>query len=219
MTNVETAERQANTSKSKYTVTSVEELVSIVGEPRALIANKVTSFLTPLVIEFLQTSPYFLLATASAEGTCDVSPRGDPPGAIHVLDERTLVLPERPGNRRVDSLRNILENPQVGLLFLIPGVDETVRVNGRATITRDPDLLATVAMRGKNPLVAIVVEIEEVFAHCARSILRSQLWMPESWGDPDEVPTLAAMMAEQLHLAPPDESQGKRNEEYRTRLY
>jgi len=216
---METMDRRGTSRETGYTVTSVQELVSIVGEPSDMIANKSTPYLTPLVTEFLQKSPYYLLATASTEGTCDVSPRGDPAGSIRVLDERTLLLPERPGNRRIDSLRNIVTNPHVGLLFLIPAVDETVRVNGRATITRDPELLATVAMRGKSPSLAIVVEIDEVFAHCARSILRSKLWAPDSWGDPDEVPTLAAIMAEQLHLAPPDESQGKRNEEYRTRLY
>lgn len=216
---METIDRHLIAARSDYTVTSVDELVAITGEPREEIANKSTPYLTPLVTTFLQKSPYYLLATASAAGTCDVSPRGDPAGSIRVLDERTLLLPERPGNKRIDSLKNIVSNPQVGLLFLIPAVDETVRVNGRATITRDPDLLATVAMRGKSPQLAIVVEIDEVFAHCARSILRSALWSPESWGDPDDVPTLAAIMAEQLHLAPPDESAGKRNEEYRTRLY
>lgn len=216
---METMDRQAFSREAGHTVTTVEELVSIIGEPRQMIANKSTPYLTPLVTEFLQKSPYYLLSTASAEGNCDVSPRGDPAGSFRVMDERTLLLPERPGNKRIDSLKNIVENPHVGLLFLIPAVDETVRVNGRATITRDPELLATVAMRGKNPQLAIVVEIDEVFAHCARSILRSKLWAPESWGDPDEVPTLAAIMAEQLHLAPPDESAGKRNEEYRTRLY
>ncbi|HWV23693.1 MAG TPA: MSMEG_1061 family FMN-dependent PPOX-type flavoprotein [Thermomicrobiales bacterium] len=216
---METIDRQAHIRGSDYTVTTVEELVSIVGEPGKIIANKSTPYLTPLVTEFLQKSPYYLLATASADGACDVSPRGDPVGSFGVLDERTLVLPERPGNRRIDSLKNIVSNPHIGLLFLIPAVDETVRINGRATITRDPELLAPYAIRGKLPQLAIVVEIQEVFAHCARSILRSKLWVPESWGDPDEVPTLAAIMAEQLHLTPPDESQGKRNEEYRTRLY
>ena len=204
---------------AEHAVTSLDELVEIVGEPRPFLASKETDFLTPLLVEYISKSPFYLLATANAEGHCDVSPRGDPAGAVHVLDERTIVLPDRPGNKRVDSLKNILTNPHAGLLFMIPGVDETVRLNGRATISKDPDLLATLPMQGREPKLAIVLEIDEVYTHCARSILRSKLWEPDAWGDPDEVPTLAAIMAEQKNLTPPDESEGKRNEEYRTRLY
>jgi PPOX class probable FMN-dependent enzyme len=139
---------------------------------------------------------------------------------VKVLDARTIALPDRPGNRRIDSLRNIISNPHVGLLMLIPAVDETVRINGRATITTDPELLATMQMQGKTPKLAIVVDIDEVYAHCARSILRAGLWAPEKWPDPDDVPTLAAIMAEQKHYPKPDESAGnKRNEEYRQVLY
>jgi PPOX class probable FMN-dependent enzyme len=202
-----------------WQVTSIDDLVELMGEPSEAVRTKVTPYLTPLVREFVLASPYVLLATAAADGTCDVTPRGDPAGSIAVLDDRTIAIPERPGNRRVDSLRNIITNPHIGMLFLVPGTDETVRVNGRATITTDPELLERLAMNGKPPKAAILVEIEEVFAHCARSILRSKLWEPECWPDPDTIPTLAAMMAEQKQLPPPDESQGKRNEEYRTRLY
>jgi hypothetical protein len=202
-----------------HAVTRLDDLRAIIGEPSRMIAEKGAGYLTPLVTQFIETSPYFMLATAAADGTCDVSPRGDAAGNVHILDERTIVLPDRLGNKRVDSLKNILCNPHVGLLFLIPGVDETVRLNGRATLSRDPGLLAALEMRGKQPNVVIVVEIEEVFTHCARSVLRSGVWAPETWVDPDTVPTLAAMSAEQKHLPPPDESAGKRNEEYRTRLY
>lgn len=210
---------QASPRPDAHTVSTIAELIEIVGEPTESIANKQTNFLTPLLIEFLQKSPFFLLATAHADGTCDVSPRGDPSGAVHVLDNRTIALPERLGNRRIDSMKNILTNPNVGLLFMIPGVDETVRINGSARITSDPDILATMSMQGKLPNVVIVVEVEEVFTHCARSILRSRLWNPESWPDPSTIPTLVAMMAEQKNLTPPDESLGKRIEEYRSRLY
>jgi PPOX class probable FMN-dependent enzyme len=202
-----------------WQITSVDELEAIIGTPSELIRTKETPYLTPLIREFILASPYVLLATAAADGTCDVTPRGDPPGAIAVIDERTIAIPDRLGNRRVDSMRNIISNPHIGMFFLIPGVDETVRVNGRATITREPGLLEQLAVNGKLPKVAIVVEIEEVFAHCARSILRSKLWEPESWPDPDTIPTLAAIMAEQKQLALPDESDGKRNEEYRKVLY
>jgi PPOX class probable FMN-dependent enzyme len=207
------------TQVDSWQITSVDELEEIIGTPSEFIRTKETPYLTPLTREFILASPYVLLATAAEDGTCDVTPRGDPPGAIAVLDERTIAIPDRLGNRRVDSMRNIISNPHIGMLFLIPGTDETVRVNGRATITRDPELLERLAVKGKLPKVAIVVEIEEVFAHCARSILRSKLWEPESWPDPDTIPTLAAIMAEQKQLAAPDESEGKRNEEYRKVLY
>lgn len=202
-----------------WQITSIDELVDLIGTPSENIRTKETSYLTPLTGEFILASPYVLLATAAADGTCDVTPRGDPAGAIAVLDDRTIAIPDRLGNRRIDSMRNILSNPHIGMLFLVPGTDETVRVNGRATITTEPALLERLAVNGKLPKVAIVVEIEEVFAHCARSILRSKLWEPESWQDPDTIPTLAAIMAEQKNLTPPDESAGKRNEEYRQRLY
>lgn len=208
-----------STSVDSWQVTTVEELEEIIGTPSDYVALKSTPWVTPLVRQFVMSSPYFLMGTANSEGTCDVTPRGDPPGSLLFLDDSTLVIPERPGNRRVDSMRNIVSNPHVGLLFLIPGTDETVRINGRATISRQPELRSQLAMKGKEPLVVIVIEIEEVFTHCARSILRSKLWDSESWPDTDTIPTLAAMIAEQTNSTPPDESNGKRNEEYRTRLY
>ena len=207
------------TTVDSWQVTDIDELVGMIGEPFERNVRKATPYLTPLVREFVTMSPYFLLATSNSDGTCDVSPRGDPPGSLLILDDRTIAIPDRLGNRRIDSMRNILANPHVGLLFLIPGTDETVRINGRARITRDPALLGRLAMQGREPKVAIVVEVDEAYAHCARSILRSKLWEPSAWPDPDTVPTLAAMMAEQLGSTPPDESAGKRNEEYRKTLY
>jgi PPOX class probable FMN-dependent enzyme len=201
-------------------VTSVEQLYAINGEPNAYIADKHTDYLTPLLVEFIAQVPYYLLSTSNADGSCDVSPRGDAMGAIKVLDARTIALPDRPGNRRTDSLRNIISNPHVGMLMLIPAVDETVRLNGRATITTDPELLSAMQMQGKTPKMAIVVDIDEVYVHCARSILRAGLWSPDKWPDPDDVPTLAAIMAEQKNYPKPDEGPGnKRNEEYRQVLY
>jgi PPOX class probable FMN-dependent enzyme len=203
-----------------HAVTSVEQLHAINGEPNQYILEKHTDYLTPLLVEFIAQVPYYLLSTSHADGSCDVSPRGDAPGAIKVLDARTIALPDRPGNRRIDSLRNIISNPHVGLLMLIPAVDETVRLNGRATITTDPELLETMQMQGKTPKLAIVVDIDEVYVHCARSILRAGLWSPNKWPDPDDIPTLAAIMAEQKNYPKPDEGPGnKRNEEYRQVLY
>lgn len=208
-----------STMVDSWQVTTIDELVEMIGVPSERVATKVTPYLTPLLRQFVMASPYMLMATSNVDGSCDVTPRGDPAGSILILDDRTIAIPDRLGNKRIDSMRNILTNPHVGLLFLIPGTDETLRINGRAVITRDPDLLARLAMNGREPKVGIVVEIDEAFAHCARSILRSKLWEPSSWPDPDTIPTLAAMMAEQQRLEPPDESSGKRNEEYRQRLY
>lgn len=202
-----------------WQVTTVEELVGIMGEPSKRLRTKATPRLTPLLRRFIAASPYVLLGTADAGGNCDVTPRGDRPGSILVLDDTTIAIPDRLGNRRIDSMRNILANPHVGLLFIVPGTDETVRVNGRARITRDPGLLQRMEMDGRLPKVAIVVEIDEVFTHCARSFLRSKLWDPASWPDPGTIPTLAAMDAEQRHQPLPDESGGKRNEDYRKTLY
>jgi PPOX class probable FMN-dependent enzyme len=194
-------------------------LREIVGEPRQAIREKQTSHLTPLIERYIDASSFFFVATADAEGNCDVSPKGDPAGAVRVIDPRTIAFPDRPGNKGIDGHLNVIENPHVGLIFIIPNVDETLRVNGRAFITDDPGMLESMSISGRAPLLATVVEIEEVFMHCARSILRAGLWKPETWPDPDTIPTLAAIMAEQKHLPPPDESDGKRNEEYRSRLY
>lgn len=203
----------------EFVITSTEEMVDLVGVPSPLIAQKSTPYVTPLVEQFIMSSPYFLVATAAEDGTCDCTPRGDPAGSVLLLDDHTLVFADRKGNRRVDSMRNIISNPHVGLLFLVPGTDETVRVNGKATISRDPELCERLSMQGKPAQLVVIVEIAEVFTHCARSILRSKIWQPESWPDTDTIPTLAAMLAEQKHLTPPDESSGKRNEDYRKVLY
>ncbi len=202
-----------------HAVTTLEQLHAINGEPSPEILAKHTSYLTPLLVRFIETAPFFLLATADDEGACDVSPRGDPPGAVVVLDERTIAIPDRLGNRRADGHRNLLANPHVGLLFVVPNVDETVRLNGRAFLTTEPELLDRMSQRGRSPKLAIVVEVDEVYVHCARSFLRSGLWKPETWPDPDGVPTLAAMSREQKGLPPPDESVGKRQESYRATLY
>lgn len=200
-------------------VMTEEALYEINGTPAEAIVNKHTSYLTPLLEEYISRSPFFLIATSDAAGNCDVSPKGDPPGAVRVLDERTLLIPDRPGNRRVDGHRNIVQNPHIGLIFIIPNVDETLRINGRAFITADPELLGTMAVKNRAPKLGIVVEIDEVYMHCARAFLRAGMWQPETWPDPDTIPTLAAIICEQKDLPPPDESGGKRQEEYRSRLY
>jgi len=156
-----------------YIVGSEPGLVDIVGVPRQLIAEKSTPYVTPLVRQFILRSPYFLMATADDSGRCDCTPRGDPAGMVHFLDDRTLVIADRKGNRRVDSMRNILQNPHVGLLFLVPGTDETVRVNGTATHSAETPNCVMLAMQGKPPPWSSSSH-EEVFTHCARFILRSR---------------------------------------------
>lgn len=202
-----------------HQVATVADLHAINGVPQQAILEKHTSYLTPLLEDFISAAPFFLIATSDANGNCDVSPKGDQTGIVKILDRHTLAIPDRLGNRRVDGHRNIIANPHIGLIFIIPAVDETVRVNGRAFITADPDLLASMTVQGKTPKLATIVEIDEVYMHCARAFLRSGLWKPESWPDPDTIPTLGAIMCEQKELPPPDESQGKRQEAYRSTLY
>ncbi len=200
-------------------VRTEDELYGISGQPHPAIREKHTSYMTPLIMDFIRAAPFFLIATADGAGNCDVSPKGDPAGAVVVIDERTLAIPDRPGNRRVDGHRNLLQNPHMGLIFIIPGVDETLRVNGRAFLTADTELLGTMLVQGKAPKLATIIEIDEVYMHCARAFLRSGMWKPEKWPDPDTIPTLGAIMCEQKDLPAPDESQGKRREEYRNVLY
>jgi PPOX class probable FMN-dependent enzyme len=147
---------------------------------------------------FLARCPFLLIGTADATGNCDVSPRGDAPGFVTPLDDTTLLIPERPGNRRADTLSNILDNPHVGLLCLIPGVDETLRVNGRAALVRDAALLERAVVHGNRPVLAIAVEVEECFLHCGRSFKRTHLWDTASWLRRADLPSLAQMLMDQV---------------------
>jgi PPOX class probable FMN-dependent enzyme len=181
-------------------ITSAAGLRELVGEPGEFAVRKQLPGLDQHARSFIARSPFLLLGTANAAGRCDVSPRGDAPGFVLTLDAKRLVIPERPGNRRTDSLLNVLENPNVGLLFLVPGMEETLRVNGRACLTRDEELLERTAVQGKRPLLAIGVEVEEVFFHCAKAFKRARLWEPGSWPDRTELPTLGRILHDQLEL-------------------
>jgi len=165
------------------------ELRDVLGMPSDLVRAKVRDRLDHLTRQFVERSPFVLLATSAPDGSCDVSPRGDPPGFVRVLDERMLLLPERPGNRLADSLRNVLGNGHVGLLFVIPGVGDTLRVNGRATLVTDQDLLADSAVEGKTPRLGVLVEIDQVFTHCSKAFLRAALWDPSRYVDRSELPS------------------------------
>lgn len=175
-------------------IVAEDALRDLIGEPSALVRAKVLDRLNDLTRQFVERSPFLCLATSGADGTCDVSPRGDPAGFVRVLDERTLLLPDRPGNRLADSHRNILQNPHVALLFMIPGVPDTFRVNGRATIVTDPELLERSAVEGRVPKLGLRIEIDEAYTHCPKAFLRAQLWEPERHVARDELPSSGEIM-------------------------
>jgi PPOX class probable FMN-dependent enzyme len=165
------------------------QLRALIGEPAPLTCAKITDRLNAATRVFVERAPLVCLATSDAEGRCDLSPRGDPAGFVRILDERTLLMPERPGNRIADSLRNVLANPRVGLLFIIPGATDTFRVNGRALITTDAALLAPSALEGKAPRLGLLIDIEEAYTQCSKAFLRSHFWDPARFIDPAELPT------------------------------
>jgi len=174
-----------------------DALVALLGEPSPRARDKVRRTLTDLDRDWLAASPFCVLATAAADGSCDASPKGDPAGdLVHVIDERTIALAERPGNRRADGYRNILDNPQVGLLFLIPGRGDTLRINGRARLVSDAPFFDAMVVKGHRPVLAVVVEVDEVFHHCQKAFLRSRLWEPESWEPESRVPRRAVIAHE-----------------------
>lgn len=171
------------------TVDTEAALRELIGEPAAIVRAKVADRLNALTRRFIEASPFVCLATADAGGRCDVSPRGDPRGFVRVLDDATLLVPERPGNRLADSLRNIVANPHVGLLFVIPGVGDSFRVDGRATLTTDAALLAPCAVEGKAPKLGILVDVESAYTQCSKAFIRSQLWDLAGFVDRASLPT------------------------------
>ncbi len=176
------------------TVDSVEELREILGEPRQRAKTKERAVLTPVDREWIAAAPLCMVATADRDGNCDVSPKGDPAGKLAiVLDGRTLAIPERPGNRRADGFHNILSNPSVGLVFLIPGRGDTLRVNGKATIVREADYFDRLIVKGHRPALSLHVDVEQVFFHCAKAFMRSGLWKPETW-NPEALPPHAHLV-------------------------
>jgi len=171
-------------------VNNVDELRAIVGEPDQYVANKVKDRLSPIQRDWLAHSPLGFVATTDADGSVDVSPKGDPPGFVHVIDDTTIAIPERPGNKRVDGYRNVLERPHVGTLFLIPGRGDTLRINGTARILADADYFDAMTVKGKRPILALEIDVEEVFFHCAKAFLRSDAWDPSTW-NPTAIPSVA----------------------------
>ena len=183
-------------------ITTVAGLEAVVGLPGERAVEKERSTLTEIDRAWLTASPFCVLATADAEGRCDASPKGDPPGGlVHVLDEGTIALAERPGNKRVDSYRNIVANPHVGLDFLIPGRTDTLRINGRARLVAEAPFFDAMAVRDQRPILALVVDIETVYFHCGKAFMRSRLWEPETW-DPESVVPRRAVIAQKLEPQP-----------------
>ena len=185
------------TPRFQHVLTTDAELTELLGEAHQLAKEKVIGALDEHSRGFIARSPFTIVSTADAQGRQDVSPKGDAPGFVHVLDDTTFLIPERLGNKLAFTYRNILQNPHIGVLFLVPGNGETLRVNGTAQIIRDPDLLEPMAVRGKAPQLGLAVTTQEVFLHCAKCIIRSDLWSPESWPDLTGLPSFAQILKDQ----------------------
>jgi PPOX class probable FMN-dependent enzyme len=185
----------------KDVLTSEAELRAIVGFPAERPLLKERKVVDEHFRAFIAKSPFLLIATSGADGTCDVSPKGDAPGFVQVLDDTHLVIPDRNGNRRLDGLKNLVSNPHIGLLFVVPGRDETLRINGRACITRDLALLESMTVQGVAPKLAIGVEVEQAFLHCVKSFRRARLWAHETWPAANALPRYACTLFDQIKPA------------------
>lgn len=201
-------------------VTDTAKLTEIIGAPKPEIATKEMPALDAHCRHFISLCPFLCISTADADGNQDVSPRGDPPGFVRVLDDRTVLIPDRKGNRRVDTMRNILENPHVGLLLMLPGVEEVVRINGKATLAEDPALLAASEINGSVPALGIIVRIDDVFFHCAKAVIRSKLWDPDTPIQRSKFPTYGEIVRDQRAPgADPADINADLQNDYKTRLY
>jgi len=179
------------------TVETVGELVALLGTPGERAANKGRPALLPVDRDWLAASPFCVIATADADGNCDASPKGDPAAQlVHVVDDHTIAIAERPGNKRADGYRNILANPHVGLTFVIPGRGDTLRINGRARLVSDAPFFDDMVVKGHRPVLAVVVDIDDIFFHCAKAFLRSGIWKPETWDPEAKVPRRAVIARE-----------------------
>ena len=180
-------------------VDTMDKLRTVYRPPAARAGQKVLDHLDVHCRNFIALSPFYVISSARADGRADASPRGDPPGSLaHVLDERTLLLPDRPGNRQVDTLMNLVERPWVGLVFFVPGLTETLRINGRAEISTDPELLQPLAIGDKLPISVLKVTVEEAFLHCAKALIRARLWDPAAQVERSQYPTYGQVLADQI---------------------
>jgi PPOX class probable FMN-dependent enzyme len=204
-----------------HAVASVAELRALVGDPLPRTLAKEVPTLDERSVAFIRASPFLVLATAAADGSCDASPKGGPAGFVQVVDERRLLVPEFPGNRRFDGVHNLVERPGVGLIFLVPGITETLRVNGFAGLSRDPELLRRCAVDGKEPWLVLDVEVRQVFSHCSKAFLRSGLWRPEAWPDASTVVSPSRTIADRAVAERRSEADVRRevDDGYRPSLY
>jgi uncharacterized protein len=196
-----------------------EELREIYGAPSERSLKKQLTRFDKHCRAFIARSPFLVIASSDPSGRCDASPKGDAPGFVQVLDDQTLVIPDRLGNNRVDTIGNLLARPGLGLIFFVPGINETLRVNGRARVTTDPALLEPLAVNGKVPRSAILVSAEEIYFHCGKALIRSDLWNPEKQLRRSEFPSLGQILADQIGGISIEESERLTAESYRTRLY
>lgn len=210
--------------KPEFSITDERTLRGLFEATHALAIVKCHDTLGEHAQEFVRRSPFLCIGTQNLDGKADVSPRGDPVGFVKILDERTLAIPDRPGNNRLDTLVNIIANPSVGLLFIIPGFDDTLRVNGQATLVNDPELLKSMSVNDRAPKLAIVVKVSEVFMHCAKAFRRSHLWSPDHFQDRTEMPSLVKIILDETTGAPSNKDEMRKidddlEEDYRRTLY
>ncbi|NQW18828.1 MAG: pyridoxamine 5'-phosphate oxidase family protein [Chloroflexi bacterium] len=201
-------------------ITTEDQLRAILGTPTGRAVDKVVTTLDRHCRAVIERSPFLLIASADSEGNMDVSPKGDPPGFVRILDDSTLAIPDRKGNRRADTFTNILQNPKIGLYFLVPGFKESLRVTGTARIVRDIELRESMAERGSVPELAIVVDVVDAFFHCAKCIIRSGLWESAQWADPTSIASFGQILADQTNAREPvSEVEEQLRESYARNLY
>ena len=201
------------------TIENVEELRESYGAPSERSLKKQLSRLDKHCRDFIARSPFLVIASADPSGRCDASPKGDAPGFVQVIDDTTLLIPDRLGNNRVDTLANLLARPGIGLIFFVPGINETLRVNGKSAITNNPALLEPLAVNGKVPRSAILVTAEEIYFHCGKALIRSDLWNPDKQVRRSDFPSLGRILADQIGGISVEESERYTAESYKTRLY
>lgn len=207
-----------------FAITDEQSLRSLFPATHELAVQKCLKRLDPHARDFIKRSPFICIGTQNADGKADVSPRGDPAGFVEILDDQTIAIPDRPGNNRLDTLANITTNPSVGLLFIVPGFDDTLRINGQASLTTDPKILNRMKVHDRLPRLAIVIRIDTIFLHCAKAFRRSKLWDPAHFQHRSEMPSLVKIILDQTTGAPDDPDEIKKldealQESYRTKLY
>lgn len=215
---------QTFTPDPDFAITDENGLRGLFPPTHDLALKKCQTTLSHHAQEFIHRSPFLCIGTQNAHGKADVSPRGDPAGFVRILDDRTLAIPDRPGNNRLDTLSNLLSNPSIGLLFIVPGFDDTLRVNGRAALTTEPELLNSMTVNDRTPKLAIIVHIEEIFFHCAKAFRRSHLWSADHLQDRKAMPSLVEIILDETTGAPQDPAEKRKldddlEEEYRRTLY